>query len=40
MDWVADFVDDIEEVSKALEKEGLERAQDDQGITNMVNDVC
>jgi hypothetical protein len=26
MDWVSDFVTDIEEVSKALEREGLERA--------------
>jgi hypothetical protein len=25
MDWVTDFVSDIEEVSKALEKEGQER---------------
>jgi hypothetical protein len=25
MDWVTDFVNDIEEVSKALEREGLER---------------
>ena len=40
MDWVTDFVSDIEEVSKALEKEGQERSQDDQGIINMVNDVC
>ena len=40
MDWVTDFVSDIEEVSKALEKEGHERQQDDQGIINMVNDVC
>jgi hypothetical protein len=29
MDWVTDFVNDIEEVSKALEREGLERSQDD-----------
>ena len=39
-DWIDDFTEDIEEISKALDRESTDREQDDQGIINMVNDVC
>ena len=40
MDWVEDFVGEIEELVAALEAEGDARQSDDQDIMNMVNDVC
>ena len=40
MDWVEDFINEIEDLISALEATGEEREKDDQGIMNMVNDVC
>ena len=40
MDWVEDFISEIEDLISTLEATGEEREKDDQGIMNMVNDVC
>ena len=40
MDWTEDFINEIEDLISALETTGEEREKDDQGIMNMVNDVC
>ena len=40
LDQIEDFTYDLDEISKAIDKESEERESDDQGIINMVNEIC
>ena len=40
LDFIDDFTYDLDEISKAIDDESEERLNDDQGIINMVNDIC
>ena len=40
LDFIDDFTYDLDEISKAIDNESSERELDDQGIINLINDVC
>ena len=40
LDFIDDFTYDLDEISRAIDNESSEREIDDQGIINLINDVC
>ena len=40
LDYIDDFTDDLDELSRAIDHEATEREEDDLEIINLVNTVC